>query len=708
MKYLFTLSFLFTSVACFAQVLIENIKVDQFGYRPQDRKTAIIANPVAGFNASKKYEPGAEILLIVDANSREVAYRGNFSAWNNGQTHSQSGDKVWWFDFSEFTTPGYYFIYDSVNFVRSHVFQINENIYSQVLKQAIRFYFYQRCGMAKATPYADSKWQDDACHIHTNQDLNCRLVTKKANVDLEMNLSGGWHDAGDFNKYTNFTFATMHNLLFAYEENPQVFTDNLNIPESGNGHPDLLDEIKWELDWLLKMQLEDGSLLSKVAVTQHQAASPASDDTAHRYYGEASASATSTGCSIFAHAYLVFKNLNGSEMQDYATHLLNAANKAWNWLQANPGYSSYANEGFDSADPERNEYDQDRMRDVSALFMYLATGEASQKEYFEQNHDQFHALQWGYWYPFEKIYQDALLLYSQLPDADATIKNAIINSFVNSTTGGNEFYGAVLAQTDAYRAYLKDNDYVWGSNSVKSSAGNMIHALGTFDPANSEDYQMAALDHLHYFHGRNAFGLVMLTNMYDFGADRSANEMYHNWFGDGTEYDNALTSPKGPPPGFLTGGVNKSFQPAPEYSGPTLAPPLSQPVQKAYRDWNTSWPQNSWEITEPAIYYQAAYIRLLSKFASGTIMPVNDPVIAGINSHFHDQVKIFPNPGEEYISISFPGSDQKEIIIANIYGQNVLQQYLNSGDKINIQGLPSGVYFLQMNHQKGSIKFVKN
>jgi hypothetical protein len=143
------------------------------------------------------------------------------------------------------------------------------------------------------------------------------------------------------------------------------------------------------------------------------------------------------------------------------------------------------------------------------------------------------------------------------------------------------------------------------------------------DPANAANYRAAAEGYLHYLQGVNPLSMMYLTNLYSEGGDRCANEMYHTWFGDGTAWDNALTSSKGPPPGYFTGGANGHWSgPDAAYTGPLLDPPLNQPVQKAYRDWNTSWPQNSWEFTEPGIYYQAAYVRLLA----GTWTP---PTYAG-------------------------------------------------------------------------------
>src|SRR6185503_18672356 len=97
-------------------------------------------------------------------------------------------------------------------------------------------------------------------------------------------LSGGWHDAGDYTKYVNFTHSTLHDLLDAYAMHPQIWKDDTGIPESGNGVPDLLDEVKWELDWVLKMQLADGSVLMKVGTAGNDGPSPPSADGAPRFY----------------------------------------------------------------------------------------------------------------------------------------------------------------------------------------------------------------------------------------------------------------------------------------------------------------------------------------------------------------------------------------------------------------------------------------
>jgi len=225
-----------------------HIHIDQFGYLPDVEKVAIISDPQVGFNASESFSPGATYEVRSYPIGQTIS-TGSIQTWNQGATDAQSGDKAWTFDFSGITTPGEYYIYDAQNDVRSYAFKIGEDVYAEVLKQAVRTFFYQRSGFAKQAPYTDAKWADGISHMGTEQDLDCRLVTNPL-ASTSLDLSGGWYDAGDYNKYVNFTHSVLQNLLSAYEKNPIIWADDYNIPESGNGIPDLLDEVKYELDWL--------------------------------------------------------------------------------------------------------------------------------------------------------------------------------------------------------------------------------------------------------------------------------------------------------------------------------------------------------------------------------------------------------------------------------------------------------------------------
>jgi endoglucanase len=586
------------------------IAVDQFGYPSDLPKVAVISSAQIGFNVGQTYTPGST-LEVRDWSTNAVVYSAAPAAWNGGAVHDQSGDRVWWFDFSSVQRWGRYYVYDPSTDRRSSSFQISYDVYRNVLKTAGRMYFYQRRGMAKQPPFTDPKWADGASHLGAGQDPQARLVTDQGNAATARDLRGGWFDAGDYNKYVNFTFSPLSNLLFAYQQNPVIWGDDWNIPESGNGIPDLLDEVKWELDWLLRMQNADGSVLSKVGSLGFNSASPPSADPSAMYYGAASTSASFSAAASFAHAAKVFADIGQSA---YATQLQTAAVNAWNWGVAHPSVT-YSNAGFSSANPEVDAYTSSMYQVCAAIYLYAVTGNATYRTYVEANYLSAHPLAWTYWYAFEGPLQDALLYYTTLPGVNASVASAIRAS-KQSSMGGSEFLPAWQGRTDAYRAYLKSSDYVWGSNQVKGEAGMLFANQINYnlDPANRANYQAAAAGFINYLHGVNPLTMPFLTNVYSLGATTSANEMYHTWFGAGTIWSDALTSPNGPAPGYLTGGANPSFAPDGAYTGPPIVPPQNQPTQKSYKDWNTSYPEDSWQVTEPGIYYQAAYVCLLSNF----------------------------------------------------------------------------------------------
>jgi endoglucanase len=589
------------------------IAVDQFGYMPDMVKVAVISDPQQGFNAAESYTPGLTLELRTWT-SNTLIFSGAPVAWSNGLTHAQSGDRAWWFDFSPVTRWGDYYLYDPSNDTRSARFEIHHTVYEQVLKHATRVFYYQRRGIAKTQPYADARWTDTASFLGPLQDTACRLVGNPVPA-TEKDLRGGWFDAGDYNKYVMFTDGTFSDLLFAYLQNPMIWPDDWNIPESGNGVPDLLDEVKWELDWLLRMQNPNGSVLSKMGVNAFQGASPPSAETNQIFYGAESTSASLSAAGAFAQAARAFQ-LTG--MAAYATTLSNAAVAAYNWAVINPAVI-FDNTGFASANPEVDinnyAYERDKLRTRAAIFLYDLTRQAAYRSYVESNYLNIHAMSWWWWGPYEVSIQDALLYYRTLPGVTPAVAAEIRTRFQSSINGG-DFLPQWTTGADAYRSYLSDASYHWGNNQVKSHNGLLFAHQVTYglNPPQSSAYQSAAAGYIHYLHGVNPLTMVYLSNMYDYGADYSANEMYHSWFGHGTIYDNAQSSPNGPACGYVTGGANKNFQPDPAYTGPRLAPPMDQPVQKAYKDWNTSWPENSWEITEPAIYYQAGYVFLLSRF----------------------------------------------------------------------------------------------
>ena len=588
-----------------------HVVVDPIGYRVRGEKVCVLRQPLSGWDAPDGWQPGVEVEVRRVADG-SVAFAGSPVAWGGGAEHGQSGDRAWWLNFSALEEEGEFFVVDVASGAASEEFVIARDPYAEALRFAVRAFYTQRCGVAKVATDSGGDWQDGACHLHGEQDLDCRPVLAPV-AGSGRDLSGGWHDAGDFNKYVNYADDALHDLLGAYAARPGIWGDDFGIPESGNGVPDLLDEVRWELEWLLRMQLEDGSVLHKVSVEDWTLPSPPSTDVAPRRHAPATASATAAACSVYAQAaplYLEFDAQFGGD-------LARAALDAWAWLEVNPGSSSYGNQGFSSVACEDSAYTQEMNRVCAAAYLFGLVGDVSYRDYFDAAYAGAHLLTWGHAYVWEASIQEALLYYSELPEATPAAASAIRSAFRESMLGGSNL-GRVLSAEDAYLAPLGDSDITWGSNRSKSKQGVMYGAcleLGIV-PGSAGEWVRASEAYLHYVHGVNPNVVCFLTNYEVLGAESSVQETFHGWFAHASAYDNDNITSFGPPPGYLVGGPNPAFQPDGSYSGPPLEPPLNQPALKSFKDWNSDWPENSWEITECHIPYQAAYVRLVSRFVA--------------------------------------------------------------------------------------------
>lgn len=594
------------------------IVVDQFGYLPAQEKIAVIRDPQTGYDAADSFTPGTTY-EVVNATTNAVVLSGAVTMWNAGATDATSGDRAWHFDFSSITTAGDYFIRDVQRAVVSPTFRIAADVYAPVLRAAVRTFFYQRAGQAKLATHAGVGWADGASHL---QDRNARLYNATSNAALERDLSGGWYDAGDFNKYTSWTAGYIIDLLHAYLENPSIWGDDYNIPESGNGIPDLIDEVKWGMDWLIRMQESNGSVLSIVGLAS---ASPPSAATGQSLYGPATTAATMISAAAFALGAKVFATFPA--FSAYATGLRTRAEDAWDWAIANPNIqfrnndAANGSQGLGAGQQETDDYGRFVFKMCAAIYLYDLTGTATYNTVINAEYSQAHFLQWTFVTPYEPLVNQALLYYANLPSATSATATTIRNGYV-AGMNRDENWDAVTARTDPYLAYIKD--YVWGSNAIKSHRGNMfaylaMYGLGTRTSAANMN---AASHFIHYQHGVNPLGKVYLSNMASLGAENSVDQFYHTWFTHGSAlWDSVSASTYGPPPGFVVGGPNSSYSwetgcPGlnPGCGSAVPSPPAGQPAQKSYKDFNDSWPLNSWSVTENSNGYQTAYIRLLALF----------------------------------------------------------------------------------------------
>ncbi len=607
------------------------IVVDQFGYLPDSEKIAVIRDPQSGFDASTDFTPGSSYALVDMASGTQVL-KGAATAWNSGAVHAQSGDKAYWFDFSSVTTPGTYYVLDVEKNQRSEEFRIASDVYKVVLRHALRSFYYQRVGQAKQAPYADASWFDTASHVGALQDHNARRYDAKTDATTERDLWGGWYDAGDYNKYTSWTANYIVEMLQAYEENPLAFGDDFGIPESGNGVSDMLDEARWGLDYLARLQSADGSLLSVVG---EASGSPPSSATGQTLYGTANTSGTLASAAAFAAGARVFAQVAAGDLSTLSADLATRASRAFTWAEANPAVTFRNNDsaagtsGLAAGQQEVDAAGLVAYRLKAAIHLFRLTGSATYSAIVDQLYTQMQLIKSTFAYPFEVDRQDMLLYYSDTTGASAAVRDNIRSKYKTSVTTGGDNLPAHTTSKDPYLAYMKD--YVWGSNSTKSNQGNLYWAMVSHGLDATQDATMKRIAerYVHYIHGLNPLGLVYLSNMSSAGAERSVSSFYHTWFNESSaSFGRVTATTPGPAPGFLTGGPNPSYELDGCCTGLTcgsaannakctataVTPPLGQPAMKSYLDFNGNWPQNSWSVTENSCGYQIAYIRLLSKF----------------------------------------------------------------------------------------------
>ncbi|HRU39537.1 MAG TPA: glycoside hydrolase family 9 protein, partial [Candidatus Goldiibacteriota bacterium] len=238
----------------FSASVTDMIVVDQIGYRTTAEKYFMIKDPITGYDSAITYVPGASVQLRRTSDNA-VMQTINLTAWNSGATDTTfSGDRVWQGNFTSFTTPGIYHIYDPTNNTVSYNFEIGDSVYNAALAASVKSYFYNRSNI-NITATHGGTWTHALDHT---QQLTARLYDASLGGDqgagTARDITLGWFDAGDYRKYTSWMAPVIWDLAYAYEWYPTRFPDNTGIPESGNGVPDILDEIKYELDWMLKMQ----------------------------------------------------------------------------------------------------------------------------------------------------------------------------------------------------------------------------------------------------------------------------------------------------------------------------------------------------------------------------------------------------------------------------------------------------------------------
>ncbi|MCF0060203.1 glycoside hydrolase family 9 protein [Dyadobacter chenwenxiniae] len=366
-----------------------NVKANQVGYLPVGPKLGKLGN----FLGDAWFMPVDTVITPVFQvrNELEQVVFSKTSRFLKADS-AFSGELVFDLDFSDFTTPGSYYLYVE-GCGRSETFSIADDVYDNLHKQSARALYFQRSGKLDA-PYAEN-WQRGGlpattAEIHASHASSPLNNVSDFPVGTSIPMTKGWLDAGDYGRYVPTAASALFILFTALELYPQKFPDNYyNIPESDNNIPDILDEIKYETDWLKQMQAPDGGVYFRVTPATWSAGLP-EEELSTLYVSEKTTQSTALFAAAMAMAARNFKKY----LPSYADNCLDMAKEAWAFLQLHPETSPVLNVPGIAAGPYPDPIDLDN-RAWAAAELYKTTGEQIYNTAFlncyAQIPHQFHA-----------------------------------------------------------------------------------------------------------------------------------------------------------------------------------------------------------------------------------------------------------------------------------------------------------------------------
>jgi endoglucanase len=569
----------YTPPAAEQKAAIPNVRVNQVGYFPAWAKYATVVDD----------STDPQEWVLVDASGAEVA---------KGQTipfgeDKDSGDKVHIVDFSSVKKPGRGYILRVGN-SESPPFAIGTDLYSRMKYDALAYYYHNRSGIEiRADLAGKPEWARPAGHV-SDKKVACAPGTCNYTLDV----SGGWYDAGDHGKYVVnggiSVWTLMNEWERAVEMSPSTvaaFGDGkLKIPERGNRVPDLLDEVRWELEFMLRMQVPDGQ--EKAGMVHHKmhdenwtalGMRPPTDTNEirmMRYLRPPSTAATLNLAAVAAQGSRVFEKYDPA----FAKKLIEAAEKAWAAAQKFPKELAPASDAKGGGP-----YDDKDVSDElywAACELYITTSKADYQEFVMKSPHQGRlpgVAGEGGGVPSPMTWGQVAAL--------GTISIAVVPNGLGAAVIGaarkviiakaDEYLGLVSSQ--GYRLPLKataDGTYPWGSNSFVLN--NMVIIALAYDFTKKEKYLTGVIDGMNYLLGDNALGQSYVSG---YGSKPLVNPHHRFW----SHQVNAKFPSA--PPGAVSGGPNSGLQdPYVQAAGLKGCKP-----QKCFVDHIESWSTN--EIT---------------------------------------------------------------------------------------------------------------
>ncbi len=546
-----------------------DVKVSSIGYLPGRVKRASVTATGTSFTVKR------------DADG-SVAFTGNLTTAAKDPDTSQS---IAIADFTALADTGKFYL-DVPGVGRSVTFPIGNDAYRDAFIATMLGYYGWRCNTAVSFTFNGQTFSHDACHM---DDAHTDYIGSTGKRD---GLKG-WHDAGDYGKYTVNAGITVGSLLAAWEEYATTLsTYAWAIPETGDATPDFLDEVRWELEWVLKMQYSatDGRVSHKLTSLTFDAPSDAGGnatdqwvtpekDTQTRYFVPWGSAATADFVAMLAKAARIYKSYD----QTFADQCLAAAKVSYAYLQSNTTNQTVTDPTSTGAYTTTDSDD----RLWASAEMWETTGDAAALADFETRAASYKT--------GTAIYVDAdfdwgnvknlgmyIYLQSKKSGRSDSLVTAIQKSLLTAadslvTARNNSGYGRALSG--------KSGNYYWGSNGAVARTCMLLQLANRLSP--KTDYLDTCVDQISWIFGRNYYNRSQVTGI---GIDPPMNPHHRPSKADGI---------KDPWPGLLVGGGNNSSSQA-----------------AGNKNGATNWIDdvNDYELNEVAINWNAPLVYALAGF----------------------------------------------------------------------------------------------
>ena len=553
-----------------AAVTAGNIKLNQLGFLPESAKWAVVP---AGNATSFK---------VINTTTNAEVFSGNLSA---AATWSASEESVKLADFSSVKTPGDYLVrVEGVN--DSYRFTIATDVYSALTAASIKAFYFNRNSAELLTTHA-GVFARPLGHPDTQVLVHPSAASTARPAGTVISSPKGWYDAGDYNKYIVNSGIATYSLLAAYEHFPEMFNNqNLNIPESGDELPDLLNETLWNLEWMLSMQdPNDGGVYHKLTnknfdgtVMPHQA-------TSERYVVQKTTAAALDFAAVMATASRVVAQYE-TQLPGMSANMLAAAESAWDWAVANPAITYQQ-----PADIKTGEYGDGNLADEfawAAAELYITSKKDAYYTAMKPADTFATVPSWG-----DVRSLGWISLAHHRDNLTAVADKQLIANRIDGLAANLQSVWA----GSAYRVTMQKNDFVWGSNSV--ALGQAMMLVQAYRLNGKREYLDAAQSMLDYVLGRNATDMSFVTGY----GDKATMHPHHR----PSEADGIAE----PIPGFIAGGPQPGQQ---DKSGCNVPYPSNIAAKSYLDDW-CSYASNEIAINwnAPLVYVSAAIQALTPK-----------------------------------------------------------------------------------------------